>query len=145
MSKNQSNAVDSAEFSSYQPADHEIQSALAANLIKAIPSAALSLAAMYVLLAIAHSVLLAPEHKVILCTVAALSAVAFFVVYLLTREDGALPEFAHGFAGLFGLIGLINSLLHVAITGDPLQSSNIMLVNVAIGAFFLSKLSLIHI
>lgn len=129
----------SAEFSPTEPTFAEIQSALSKNLIQAIPSAALALGAMYLMLTLAHSALLAPEHKQLLVPIAGISALIFFSIYFLTRNDGASPDYAHGFAGLFGILGLGNSLLHVAITGDPLQSSNIMLVVVAIGAFFLSR------
>lgn len=129
-----------ADIRPYEPTSAEIQSALSENLIQSLPSAAVSLGGLYLALTLAHFALLEAQFQAVLVPVAALSSLLFFITYALLRS-GQFPALAaHGLAGLFGLIALVNSLLHVAITGDPLQSSNILLVIVAVGAFFLSPL-----
>ena len=121
-----------------EPSASEIETALAENVVRALPTAARALGILYSLLTVAHLLLLAPEHKPILVPLAAVTAVVFFAIFARARSGKIVVESAHAVAGIFGLLGLLNSLLHLAITGDPLQSSNIILVLVGIGAFYLS-------
>lgn len=122
----------------YEPTSAEIQSAISENLIQSLPSAAVSLGAIYLALTLAHVAMLEARFQVVLVPVAAVSSLLFFVFYTLLRNGQMPANVAHALAGLFGIIALLNSLLHVAITGDALQSSNILLVIVAVGALFLS-------
>ncbi len=134
------NMITSADVRPYEPTSIDIQTALSENLIQSLPSAAASLGGLYLALAVAHFILLESQFQAVLVPVAAISSLIFFLIYALLRGGKFSANTAHSLAGLFGVIALINSLLHVAITGDPLQSSNILLVIVAVGAFFLSPL-----
>ncbi len=130
----------SADIRPYEPTSAEIQNAISENLIQSLPSAAIGLGGVYLALTIAHFAMLEPQFQAVLVPVAAISSILFFVCYALLRGGQFLAKTAHTLAGFFGIIALVNSLLHVAITGDPLQSSNILLVIVTVGAFFLSPL-----
>ena len=124
-------------FAVYEPTSDEVKLALSRSVASALPSTSLGLAVMYLLLSASHALLLPPEQRNILLPIAALSAL-FFLTFYLSGSATHLQQYGHAMAGTFGIVALVNSAVHLAISADPLQSSNILLVMLATSAFFLS-------
>ena len=124
-------------FAAYEPTSDEVELALASSVASALPSASLGLGIMYILLSASHGLLLPADQRNILLPLAALSAI-FFLTFYFSGSSSRLGPSSHAMAGLFGIIALLNSGVHLFISADPLQSSNILLVMLAVSAFFLS-------
>ena len=130
----------SAENSFYSPEENEISEAIAASIMDGLPMIARSLGIIYAVLTAAHFVMLPPEQRLVLAPTAALSAIIYFGFFFYMRGQEVQARYAHAIAGTFGLIGLFNSLLHLAISADPLQSTNLILITLATGALYLSTM-----
>ncbi|MGB1251544.1 MAG: hypothetical protein ACPG8W_13085 [Candidatus Promineifilaceae bacterium] len=130
---------DSAErFAVYEPTADDVELALSTSVASALPSTSLGLAIMYMLLSASHGMLLPSNQRDILLPIAVLSAL-FFLAFYFSNSANTFARHGHAMAGMFGLVALVNSVVHLAISADPLQSSNIMLVMLATSAFFLSS------
>ncbi len=108
------------------------------RLMMNLPPVSWGLGILYLAFAILHVLVLSPDLAVIMSPVAALTSVMLFgLAFLLKRRD--LPaRWSHALgAGIAGLV-LINSLLHLALTTDIKQTTNLLLLIVGIGALFLS-------
>lgn len=101
--------------------------------------ATIGFAALYLLFSIAHPFVIAQEGWIYVEAASAASAVLFFAAWGLLRQTAPRPKFAYFIAFCFLLIILLNSILHMAITQDAKQSTNFVLVILAVGAFFLSR------
>ncbi len=128
----------SAENSLYTPERIEVKNAVSASIMDGLPLIARSLGIIYLVLTAAHVMLLPADQRVILAPLAALSAALYFAAYFILRKQTVDSRYANTIVGTFGLIGLVNSLVHLAISGDPLQSTNVMLITLATGALYLS-------
>ncbi|MBL8615989.1 MAG: response regulator [Deltaproteobacteria bacterium] len=90
---------------------------------------ATALSVALAVLALAHLVLVAPEHRVALSVVAASSATITGAVRLwIARRPAQLLAQAHAILGLLLGVALVNSAHHVIRTGELWQSTNLMLV-----------------
>jgi len=90
--------------------------------------------------------LLVPTHlfwpdggldREILGAVALGCCIFFGIVGLTLRRTGVSPDAAHPLLFVSALIPLAGSLLHIGLTADPIHTTNVMLVSLAAGAFFL--------
>lgn len=115
------------------PRDHSAEDLLVAA---SLPAVSLGLAAFYGLLVLAHGLALPAAVAPIMQVIAATSAVACLALGLLARA-GRVPVVAAPWAGVvLGLIVLVNSGIHMVLSGDPRQSVNLALAMVGFGMFF---------
>ncbi len=122
----------------YQPSNEEVKQALATSTLHSLPVATLTLSGLYLLLTAAHFTLLPPDQKAVLVPAAAISCAAFFIMWVALGQKLIPVSMAQGVAGLIGLIALANSLIHLWVSGDLLQTTNLMLVVLVVSAFYLS-------
>ena len=92
---------------------------------------------LFLLFAAGHLLLLPPAIKGVMVAVAlGTSAVMFALRWLQPR----LSELhAHAWGSFIGLLILINSALHLYLTADPLQTTNLVLLLVGLGMLLLSR------
>jgi len=116
-----------------------IRTAFSGWVGESLPSLAFGFIWLYLLFGIAHLFTLPAPTRWIMSitafgTVAVMGGLRWF-----WERNPAKGEWAHtGAALLAGLVGL-NSAMHLFLTGDVLQSTNLMLLVVGIGFFFLSS------
>jgi signal transduction histidine kinase len=90
------------------------------------------------LLAISHLIFLPPEIAPVMTLSATACALFFLTAYLVIRR-GRVSEQASNPLALLGVAVLcFNSLLHLYLSGDPAQTTNMALVLIGVGIFFLA-------
>ncbi len=124
-------------------ASDEAQSAMRSGFSlwvgEALSPLAFGLTCLYLVFGFAHLFTLPPAIQWIMSLTAFATALTMIALRTIWRRNPPTGEWAHaGAALLTGLIGL-NSVLHLFLTGDVLQSSNLMLLIVGFGFFFLSS------
>ncbi len=96
-------------------------------------SISLALGVLFAIFTVAHSVIQSGRVALIMSTVAALTAVLAFALYSTLRRWALPPDWAHPVAsGMAGII-LFNTLLHLYLTLDPLQTTNVILLIMGVG------------
>ncbi|MEZ4675489.1 MAG: ATP-binding protein [Caldilineaceae bacterium] len=115
-----------------------LQQALAQFVNDALPSIAFGLGGLYIVFGIAHYLLLPLSFKWIMVGSAVTSSLFLIALAAHLHKYPVRDYRAHLGAFVIAGVVLVNSWLHLWFTGDPLQSSNFMLLQVGIGFFFLS-------
>jgi signal transduction histidine kinase len=115
-----------------------IQQAMARFVGDSLPPIALGLGLLYVLFFAAHTLLLTGSMRLIMSSSAAVSAALLLIFWYVWRRYAPPTHYAHMGAAFFATLVLINSWLHLWLTRDPLQTTNLMLLVVGVGFFFLS-------
>lgn len=115
----------------------ELDAALNAIIADSLRPVCIGLGALFLVLALAHSQL--PPHIArVMMTVAALTAVTFLTLGWVLGRRPAPPQYAHPLAAFIAAIVLFNSLLHLALTADPLQTTNLILLLIGGGFLMLA-------
>lgn len=120
-----------------EPDESYIASEFDRQLWSDIPTAAFSLAVLFVLFAVAHPFTLGGPLGRELSLLAGLSAITLFALGLWSRRSQSY-YLANRTAAVFAAIVLVNSSVHLAATHNPEQFTNFMVLLIAIGIFFLS-------
>ncbi|MGB1251064.1 MAG: ATP-binding protein [Candidatus Promineifilaceae bacterium] len=116
-----------------------MEDAIANSQRQALRPTALGAGLLYAFIALSHALTLVdPFTRTTLTIIATISTVIFTSYYTWTYLYRLPLRYAHQVAALFALVAIINSVAHVAITGDPKQSTNLIVVIMAVGSFFLS-------
>ena len=102
-----------------------------------LPTAALSLAVLYTVFAFAHPFTVGGTAGWKLTALASASAIFLFVLGLWLRRSNKFGV-ANLIAAILAMVALANATSHLLLTRDPSQFTNLLLLVVAIGAFFLS-------
>ncbi|MDQ2696056.1 MAG: ATP-binding protein [Pseudomonadota bacterium] len=100
---------------------------------------ALGLAALYVILIFGHALVLPAAIVAPLMASAAATAVALLALCLWVKRRPPPPRWAYPLALAIAALVLFNSLLHLYLSGEPQQSTNLMLVIIAVAFFFLDS------
>ncbi len=99
----------------------------------------LGLAPLYLLFTVSHFFLLEPPLKLILSSVALLSSFLLLSLYFLLGRFSLAPRYANAAAaGIVG-IALVNSLLHLALSFEAEQSTNLALILIGAGVLLMSR------
>ena len=122
---------------SEQPPSSYIKSEFDKQLWSDLRVAAFILAVLYVLFAASHPFTVGGKLGLRLMALAASSAVVLFLYGLWLRRSESY-HLANLTAAVFAAIVLCNSAFHLAVTHDPAQFTNFVVLVVAIGTFFLS-------
>lgn len=121
-----------------QLAEADLRQAFSVIVREALSPAALGLGVLYTIFALSHLFVLSKAIAVPMSLAAAATAIVFFVIkFFLNRK--LLPEqWAHPVGAIMFLLVLINSLLHLLMTAEPMQSTNLVLLVIGAGFLFLS-------
>lgn len=117
---------------------HEIQQRLNQTVIGSLKPIALVLCGYYLLLSVSHALVLPPPINTVMATVAGGSAVFSLALWFALRAWPLRAQHAHTVLAIQLGLTLLNSLLHLYLTQEPQQTTNVMLVVVTAGLFFLS-------
>ena len=112
---------------------------LDAPVARALPWVSAVLALVYVSLTVAHLMTLPTDQSRIMVAFAGTSALILgCVAYRTWRHPVSLP-WAHPLMALVILIAAANSFAHILVTGDAIQTTNVLLAVVACGAALLRR------
>ncbi|MGB7922223.1 MAG: ATP-binding protein [Pyrinomonadaceae bacterium] len=115
-----------------------IRVALDAVVLQSLRPVCMGLSALYVIFALSHALFLPPHAALKMSVVAAASAAILLALYYILRRVSIPPRRAHEIgAAIAGLI-LLNSLLHLYLLSEPEQTTNVALLVIGTGCFFLS-------
>ena len=129
----------SADSDSAEPQLISIDDAVADTQRLALRPTSLGGGILYAIIALGHALTLTdPFVRTTLAIVATLSTSIFLGYYAWTSLYQLSRQHAHTVAGIFVFIAAINSVLHISLTNDPKQTTNLIIVILAIGSFFLS-------
>ncbi len=116
----------------------ELDVALEGVVLDSLKLVVPGLAIVYALLTVSHWFMLPAPLKFTMMAVAGTTALVLGGLYLLLRRQLPPSRWAHPLgAALAGLV-LLNSLLHLYLTRDALQITNLLLLLIGIGFLFLS-------
>jgi diguanylate cyclase (GGDEF)-like protein len=125
------NAARTAELS----VDPAVRYAGAAAAVLAPVCAAV--AALYVVLAVTHPMVLGGSAGTTMSVVAGLSAIGLGILALIGYLRPPRLRYANALLAVVVLVVILNSSLHMIITGDTLQTTNLMLAVIAAGVAIL--------
>ena len=111
---------------------------LVERLRRSLGPTALGLAVLFAGMTAAHLVLLPEEIRLVMALCAGISALGLLVVWERLRWRAAPDGWVHPIAGLLAGVVLFNSGLQLFLSGDIHQLSNLILVLIGVGVFFLS-------
>lgn len=129
---------DEAAQPSAAAADPALNAALDAVAFESLRPVALGLGVLYLIFAISHALVLPASIAPLMAAVAAATALVMFGLRFVLARRPIPPRLAHPLgAGIAGL-AFLNSLLHLYLTGEPQQTTNLMLLIVGAGFLLLS-------
>ncbi len=96
------------------------------------------LAALYAVFTISHALVLSDQLALPMSLTAATTAFVLFGIRLFLSRSPLPEKWAHPLgAGIYGLV-LVNSLLHLYLSAEPMQTTNLVLLVIGAGFLFLS-------
>jgi len=116
----------------------ELRDALDVNLRNSLPPLALILGGLYTLLAVSHVFVLPPDIAPLMVTLAALTALLNFGAYRALQRWVLPLHWAYPVATALVCLVLLNTLLHLYLTADPLQTTNLTILLIGVGFIALS-------
>ncbi len=96
------------------------------------------LSALYAIFAISHLVILPAPIALPMGLMATGTATGLFFLRLALGRKAVPEHWAHPLGAIIAGLVLINSLLHLYLTAEPQQTTNLVLLIVGVGVFFLS-------
>ena len=109
-----------------------------AAVMAAVPRLAAGLALLFAVFAGLHLVMLAGTPRLVMATAAAVSAVVLGVFALVVRHHPLPQHVAQPATAGLVLVATANAVLHMVVTDEPRQTTNVMLIVVGTGAVLLS-------
>ena len=100
---------------------------------------ALGLGLLYLIFGFAHRFTLPAAVQPYMVVTAFSSTLSLLSLAFIVRRWPVHSQYAHPLSALIASFVLLNSILHLLLTADPLQSSNFMLLLVGVGFFLLSS------
>lgn len=116
----------------------ELSSALDDIVYRSLRPVAMGLAILYSVLAISHGLVLPQTMASYLIVTALLTALILFALFIFLGKRSLPRHWIYPVAsGIAGLV-LINSFLHLYLSAEPRQTTNLMLLIIGVSFFFLS-------
>ncbi|HNT77201.1 MAG TPA: GAF domain-containing protein [Anaerolineae bacterium] len=115
-----------------------VRLALDTSLRDGLPQMALAFGVLFVFFAISHFLLLTGTIRWVMTSVAMVTAALAFGVRAWLRRRLLPPGWAHPVASAMALLILINTLLHLYLSDDPLQTTNVVLFVIGLGLILFS-------
>jgi len=100
---------------------------------------ALGLGVLYLIFAFSHLFLVEPPIAYLLAIIAFGSAIFYLVFFAITSQHRPEGKRGHTWAGIIALVVLLNSLTHLYLSREPIQTTNLILLAIGVGIFFLSR------
>lgn len=100
---------------------------------------ALGLGLLYLIFGFAHRFTMPAAIQPYMVVTAFGSTVSLMALAFIVRRRPVHNHYAHPLSALIASFVLLNSIMHLRLTADPLQSSNFMLLLVGVGFFLLSS------
>jgi hypothetical protein len=116
----------------------DVRSALAGVVYEGLRPVVVSLSFLYLIFAVAHCVILPRSIAVPMVITAFLSAVLFVSLSIVVHQGLITARCAHQTAAGIAQIMLLNSFLHLYLTAEMYQTTNIILTIVGVACVFLS-------
>lgn len=116
----------------------EIALSLNRTAWESISPVSITLAILYTLFTVGHILLLLPGIKTIMVSLAAGTAIILFGIGTLVKRANYRPLITYPVMFTVFVLAVANSLLHLFLTNDILQTTNLILVIFGIGYFVLS-------
>jgi signal transduction histidine kinase len=117
----------------------EMRPAFDGMVATSISTVILGVAALYAFFAGAHLLILPAGVAGVMVALAGGASVLCGVTYWVVCRQGVAPQWAHPLAAGVVLVMLINSLVHLWLLADPLQTTNLLLILVGVSCVFLSR------
>jgi signal transduction histidine kinase/CheY-like chemotaxis protein len=118
--------------------DEALKAALDASVAQMLRPVSLGLGVYYALIAAAHAAVAPGGVAFPMTLTAAVTAVVLLTLFLALPRWSVKGPRAHSLLAGVAFLALWNILLHLHLTSDPLQSTNLMLLVLGAGFFFLS-------
>jgi PAS domain S-box-containing protein len=115
----------------------ELDRSIDRAVAEAIPVALLALGGLYAALVPTHLFLLRYPERLTLAAVCAVAAVLAVAARAFLRRRPIGPGWGHPVGALLGLGLVVIGFLHLVLTGEPRETSSLVLVILAAGLFFL--------
>lgn len=109
-----------------------------AAVMAAVPRLAAGLALLFAVFAGLHLVMLVGTPRLVMATSAAVSAVVLGVFALVVQRHPLPQHLAQPATAGLVLVATANAVLHMVVTDEPRQTTNVMLIVVGTGAVLLS-------
>ena len=139
MIAGQSHDSEAQDISADWISTNELRAALNENVRDSLPPAALAAAGLYAFFAVNHWLVLPHAIAVPLVAFAVPTAISFFLIWTVLRRKLVPLRRVHPIGAAMVALVLMNTLLQLRISGDVKQSTNVMLLIVATGAFLLGR------
>jgi PAS domain S-box-containing protein len=139
MIAGQSHDSEAQDISADWISTNELRAALNENVRDSLPPAALAAAGLYAFFAVNHWLVLPHAIAVPLVAFAVPTAISFFLIWTVLRRKLVPLQRVHPIGAAMVALVLMNTLLQLRISGDVKQSTNVMLLIVATGAFLLGR------
>jgi PAS domain S-box-containing protein len=111
---------------------------LDAIVLASVGSIASGLALLYLLFAVFHFWLVPPPHNVLMMLVAFTTSLTLAGITVHSRKAGVHPRWGHPLSAAMILLVLFNSILHLLLTRNSYQTTNLMVLAIGMGCFLLS-------
>ena len=115
-----------------------IRAALDAIVLQSLRPICIGLSALYLIFAVSHALFLPPHAATKMSIVASASALLLLALYYVLRRYSIPPRHAHPVGAGIACLILFNSLLHLYLLSGPEQTTNVALLVIGVGCFFLS-------
>jgi diguanylate cyclase (GGDEF)-like protein len=106
----------------------ELRHMLDRALLDALPVLCLGLSVVYAFVSLGHALVLPPDVRRVMLPLALASLVLFAGLWIALRRVALAPRLAHPVFALLALTLALNSLMHLALTDDAKQTTNLSLV-----------------
>jgi signal transduction histidine kinase len=123
---------------SFDRNDDALRAAFDTIVAESLRPLSAGLAAYYAVIAVAHAVFLPRDVALPMIATATASVLTLFGLYKVLPYHPIPDRCAHAVVAGIAFLVLWNSLLHLYLTSDPVQSTNLMLLVIGAGFFFLS-------
>ena len=115
-----------------------LRSALDMEVLRSLSPVSIGLGALYVVFAISHALFLPPFARTQMALTASVTALLLFLVGYEIRRLPVPANWAHPLGAGIACLVLFNSLLHLYLLKEPQQTTNVALLVIGVGCFFLS-------
>jgi len=100
----------------------------------------LGLAALYLIFSISHFFFFSESARIIMTSTAAATVIVLLVINFILHKFTIPPSNAHPVGVLIAFLVLFNGILHLYLTKDPQQTTNLTLLILGTGFLFLSSI-----
>ncbi|MBL8149567.1 MAG: response regulator [Blastocatellia bacterium] len=125
--------------------DTDLKTALDKVVLDSLPVILTALFLLYIIFAVSHLFLLPTNVAKLMSSVSVTTAITVVIIWGILKKYNIAVKYAHPIASVVTGLMLLNSQLHLYLLLDPIQTTNLFLVLIAVGCIFLSNRYLLFI